>query len=246
MKPMRIPKSFLLRITIAAPLLFVAYAAVLCIPQPVFAYSAHAGSLVLHSDRPFEESAAQQVLQLAQKKLERSPLYSAADPHNVYICNSRWRQALFFNKDFGVGGVAPYPITSNVFLRDASVGENRLISPSGKPVAGDRTLDYFVAHEVTHQLTGRALGPIRYFRLPQWVREGYADYVGKGASFNYDEARRAFLANAREMDWKRSGLYWRFHLLVAHLLDHQHWTVDRLLNNPPPQADVEAAVAREL
>src|SRR5262249_4832061 len=101
------------------------------------------------------------------------------------------------------------------------------------------------AHEITHQLTGRALGPVRYLRLPQWVREGYADYVGKGASFNYEEARRAFLANAPEMDWKRSGLYSRFHLLVAYVLDHQHWTVEQLLRNPPPQVEVEAAVARE-
>jgi hypothetical protein len=30
---------------------------------------------------------------------------------------------------------------------------------------------------------GHEVGPIHYFQLPQWVREGYADYVGKGNSF---------------------------------------------------------------
>jgi hypothetical protein len=234
-----------LRILIAVPLLFAAYAAVLCVPQPVFAFSVRTGNLELRSDRPFTDASGARVLLLARSKLEHSPLYSASQTDRVFVCNARWRQVLFFNKDYGAGGVAPYPVTANVFLRDANIEENRLISPGGKPVAGDRTLDYFIAHEITHQLTGRALGPVRYLRLPQWVREGYADYVGKGGSFNYGDARRAFLANAPEMDWKRSGLYSRFHLLVAYLLDHQSWTVEQLLRNPPPQAEVEAAVARE-
>jgi hypothetical protein len=68
---------------------------------------------------------------------------------------------LFFNKDYGVGGVAPYPVTANVFLGDARIEDNRLIGPSGAPVSGDRTLDYFIAHEITHQLTGQAIGAVR-------------------------------------------------------------------------------------
>jgi hypothetical protein len=47
------------------------------------------------------------------------------------------------------------------------------------------------------------------------------------------------------MDWRRSGLYWRFHLLVAYFLDHQRWSVPRLLEDPPLQAVVEAAVRAE-
>jgi hypothetical protein len=225
--------------------MFVAYSALLCIPQPLFSFSVRAGSLILHSDQPFSAVAATHVLELAEAKLASSPIYSSGQDHNVFICNSRWRQILFFNKDYGVGGVAPYPLTANVFLRDALIEDNRLISPRGIPVSGDRTLDYFIAHEVTHQLTGHAIGPVRYYRLPQWVREGYADYVGKGNSFDYDAAKRAFLAGAPEMDWQRSGLYWRFHLLVAYLLDRQGWSVPRLLQDPPLQEVVEAAVREE-
>jgi hypothetical protein len=160
----------------------------------------------------------------------------------VFICNSIWRQILLFNRDYGVGGVAQYPVTAQVFLRTAEVESNHLISSSRLVVKGDRTLDYYIAHEITHQLTGHALGPVRYFQLPQWVREGYADYVGKGDSFQYDQVERAFLAEAPEMDWNKSGLYSRFHLLVAYLLDRQHWSVQQLLRNPPSQATVEAAI----
>ncbi|HME10097.1 MAG TPA: hypothetical protein VKG25_23775 [Bryobacteraceae bacterium] len=238
-------KTAVLRIAGASAALFLSYSALLCVPQPLFSFSAQADNLTLHSDRQFSAVAAQQVLALAEAKLATSPLYSKDRGHHVFLCNARWRQMLFFNKDYGVGGVAPYPLSPHVFLRDAEVEDNRLISPRGTPVAGDRTLDYFIAHEITHQLTGEAIGPLRYYRLPQWVREGYADYVGKGNSFNYAEARRAFLAGAPEMDWKRSGLYCRFHLLVAYELDHRGWSVARLLKNPPPQETVEAEVVAE-
>jgi hypothetical protein len=227
---------------IAAVLLV--YAALLNFPELFFPFSVRADNLILRSDRQFSTEAAKHSLQLAERKLARSPLYDNGE-RRIFICNSAWRRVLFFNKDYGVGGVAPYPVTSNVFLREARIEENRLISPSGNPVKGDRTLDYFIAHEIAHQLTGRALGPLTYHRLPQWVREGYADYVGKGDAFDYDEARRAFLAGTREMDWSKSGLYLRFHLLVAYLLDHEHLTVDQLLRNPPSQEEVEAAVAKE-
>jgi hypothetical protein len=235
----------LLRIAALTILLFAVYALILCIPSPFFGHSVRAHSLVLHSDRRFSELDARHILELAETKLASSPLYSNQQDHHIYICNSRWRQMLFFNKDYGVGGVAPYPVSPHIFLRNASISDNRLISPHGKPVPGDRTLDYFIAHEITHQLTGRAIGPARYARLPQWVREGYADYVGKGTPFNYVEARNAFLAGAPEMDWKKSGLYWRYQLLVAYLLDHQHWSVMRLLQEPPAQDSVEAAIRNE-
>jgi hypothetical protein len=241
---MRTLRAAIGRIVLVGVLLAGGYAALLCVPQPIFRFSVHAANLTLYSDRPISEAAGRHVLELAGQKLARSSLYFAGERHNIFICNSGWRQKLMFNKNYAAGGVAQYPATWNVFLRAARIDDNRLLSPSGNPVAGDRTLDYFVAHEVTHQLTGRALGPIGFYRLPQWVREGYADYVGK-SSFDYQEARRAFLAGAPQMDWKRSGLYSRFHLRVAYLLDRQHWSVQRLLENPPSEAAVDAAIREE-
>jgi hypothetical protein len=235
----------LCKLLLSAAAIFAAYCGLLCVPSPFFPYSVRAESLVLHSDQPFSEAAGRHVLELARAKISRSPLYSARAEYHVFLCNAPWRQRLFFNKDYGAGGVAPYPVTSNVFLRDARVEADRLISPRGVPVTGNRTLDYFIAHEICHQMTGSSIGPVRYLRLPQWVREGYADYVGKGGSFDYADARRALLSGAPEMDYRRSGLYWRFHLLVAYLLDRHGWTVERLLAAPPPQSQVENEVRQE-
>jgi hypothetical protein len=236
-------RSRVARLGLAAVVLFVAYAALLCTPQPFFAYSVRAGNIIVYSDRPLPEGATRKVLRSSLERLAKCPLYAAHPSANVFICNSRWREALFFNKHYGVGGVSPYPFTTNVFLRAASFEENRLISPRGVAVAAPRTLDYYIAHELTHELTGCLVGPWRFYRMPQWIREGYADYVGKGDSFRYEEARQAFLSGVPEMDFQRSGLYWRFHLLVSYLLDHHDWSVERLLRGPwPEQSRLEAEI----
>lgn len=242
---MKITKKLLLKIGAA----FVAGIALiwvlLSLPQPFFHASVKAKNLSLYSDQPFTPESGQRVLELVEAKLAKSPLYAAEQQHLVFICNARWRQRLFFTYVYGAGGVNYYPFTTNVFLRDSIIEENCLIGPKGGRVPGDRTLDYFIAHEITHTLTGQAVGPIDYHRLPQWKREGYADYVGKGATFNYDEAKRAFLADDPKMDWAKSGLYWRFHLLVAHLLEKQHWSVQQMLEAPIEQATVEEMIRAE-
>jgi len=242
---MKITKKLLLKIGAA----FVAGIALtwvlLSLPQPFFHTSVKAKNLSLYSDQPFTPESGQRVLELVEAKLAKSPLYAAEQQHLVFICNARWRQRLFFTYVYGAGGVNYYPFTTNVFLRDSIIEENCLIGPKGGRVPGDRTLDYFIAHEITHTLTGQAVGPIDYHRLPQWKREGYADYVGKGATFNYDEAKRAFLADDPKMDWAKSGLYWRFHLLVAHLLEKQHWSAQQMLEAPIEQAAVEEMIRAE-
>ena len=242
---MKFSKKMLLKTGAAFVVVAALMWGLLSLPQPFFHTSVSAKNLTLYSDQPFASAAGQQVLQLVEAKLTTSPLYSAAQKHLVFICNARWRQRLFFTYQYGVGGVNYYPITTNVFLRDSIIEENCLIGPGGNRVAGDRTLDYFIAHEIAHSLTGQAVGGIAYHRLPQWKREGYADYLGKGAAFNYDEAKRAFSANDPKMDWAKSGLYWRFNLLVAHLLEKQHWNVQRVLEDPIEQAAVEAMIRAE-
>ena len=242
---MKFPKQFLPKIGAAFVAIIALLWLLLSVPQSFFQSSVSAKNLTLYSDQAFAPAAGQRVLELAEAKLAQSPLYSAEQKHLVFICNARWRQRIFFTYQYGVGGVNYYPLTTNVFLRDSIIAENCLIGPGGNRVPGERTLDYFIAHEITHSLTGQAVGGVAYHRLPQWKREGYADYVGKGAAFHYDEAKRAFLADDPKMDYAKSGLYWRFHLLVAHLLDKQHWSVQKMLTEPIEQTTVQEMIRAE-
>ncbi len=242
---MKFKKKLLLKIGAALVAVVALLLVLLNVPQPFFHTSVNAKNLTLYSDQSFTPAAGQQVLQLVEAKLTKSPLYSTEQKHLVFICNARWRQRLFFMYVYGVAGVNYYPFTTNVFLRDSIIEENCLIGPGGNRVPGERTLDYFIAHEITHSLTGQAVGGLDYQRLPQWKREGYADYVGKGAAFNYDEAKAAFLADDRKMDYAKSGLYWRFNLLVAHLLEKKHWSVQQMLTEQIEQTAIEAMIRAE-
>jgi hypothetical protein len=77
------------------------------------------------------------------------------------------------------------------------------------------------------------------FAMPQWIREGYADYVGLGGDVDVAALYLRYRAGDPAMDYNRSGQYTRFRLLVAYLIQREHWTVDRLLTSNLSQDDAE-------
>jgi hypothetical protein len=93
-------------------------------------------------------------------------------------------------------------------------------------------------------MTARRLGRRGYYQLETWQQEGYADYVGKDGAFDFRAVQRDFQAGAPALDPRRSGLYLRYHLLVAELLDHQGMTVEALLSHAIDAAPIEMALAR--
>lgn len=235
-------KLWTLRILGISLVLFVGYLGLLNFPNFLFPYRADYLNLNLYSDEPFEPGAGVEVLKKVYVKLSASPLFDPEKSHSAFVCQRRWRQILFFNRHYGVGGVSDWPLTGNVFLRNADISADRLISPHGQAVEDDRPFDYFVAHEITHCLTGKAVGPGRYFQLPKWKREGYADYIGKGKDFDFAAALQAFHRHAPEMDHEKSGLYLRYHLLVAYLLDEKGWSLEQFFESPMSQETIERAL----
>jgi hypothetical protein len=89
------------------------------------------------------------------------------------------------------------------------------------------------------------LGPIAYRGLPAWVREGYADYVARGETFDYEGTRTLFLAGDRSLDPHQSGLYLRYVLLVAHLIDREGWSPEQLLRSPPDRDALERRIRED-
>lgn len=214
-------------------------------PNSFFEWSVSHANLTLSSDEYFEPNAGRDVLARVRSKLEKNRLYDPEQSHAIFITNSEWRRRLFFSYVYGVGGVNYFPLTTNVYLSGAKVEENRLISPSGNIVDSSRTLDYFAAHEIAHTLVKQRIGIVKHEQLPEYVREGIPDLIGKGESFSYTEALQDFLNEAPEMDRARSGLYYRYHLLVSYLMNEKGWNELMLMQAPPAQFEVENDI-REL
>lgn len=209
-----------------------------CHPDVLFPYSIESGNLRLASDQPIPDTSGRDVLERAARKLAVSPLYDPAVRHTVYICNAPWRQWIFL-KGQPIAGLNYHPLTTNVFLRAARFYDNRLLSPRGWPIGGGRTLDYYVAHEITHSLVSAHLG--NAWGLPRWLNEGYADRIGMGPEFDYETALAAWRDRPPETAQMAEDCH-RYDVAVAWLLDVKGRTIQDLLARPPDFDEVNREV----
>ncbi len=228
-----------LAVLVVVPLV---YLAVLRHPEPLFAHSVSVDNLTLWSDEPFDAAAGRRVLTLAHDQLRASPINRPGDRARVFVCNRPWRERLFFLWQRG-GGINREPFTDAVFLRRADPSRDVVYGLSGRPAtSAGRSMHYFIAHEVAHSLIYRFLGYRRERALPAWLREGYADRVGRGDGLHVDRALASLRAGDESMSPRRSGLYLRYHLRVAYLLDRRGLTVAQLFATRLTGDDIDRAL----
>jgi hypothetical protein len=225
---------------LAILLLGAAYMLTMLYPQPFFKYRIQDGNTYLYSDRPFSGNA-ELILKTVNNRLSKSDIFNKNLINRVFISNDILRFKYFVFPNFNVAGINYGYLNRNVFLRPANISQNRLIAWTGKEVQGDRTLVYYITHEITHGQVFAYLGIINHWYLPRWVREGYADYIGKG-KINFEEAVLKFQEGDPTMDVEKSGLYLRYHLLVSYLLDVKGVSTDDLLHNKYDEKEVEKEI----
>jgi hypothetical protein len=223
-----------------------AYVAVLAFPQPLFANYVAYRNFEVWSDRPIDASI-ERVLDDASRRLRSSELYSSDQSYRIFICNSRWRLWLYSQTFTAqMGGQADTWLTRNVYIREADIASNSIRSPGQGPIldAAQRTLSYYIAHEITHVLESATFGRLMMLQYPQWLLEGYADYVGKGGDFDFDQNRQLLINDDPLLDYRRSGLYRRFHLEVALLLDKKALTIRTIFADPPSEDELLSELRR--
>ncbi len=209
----------------------------LLFPQPLFGHSLTHGNFQIWSDRPIDPAIAA-VLDDAGRRLRRSELYEEGEAFRIFICNEPWRLGLL-TRSTQVGGVAETVFTRNIYLRELDIPANRLVPPWGRLADAEvRTLSYFIAHEAVHVLQSRRFGRLNMARHPAWLTEGYADWVAKAGAFDFEENRRLLRAGDPRLDVGSSGLYRRYHLMVAELIERRGFTAERLFTDPPSEAEV--------
>ena len=218
----------------------VAYAVILVHPQPLFAYELQHAGIVVHATRPIPE-AMRGTLERVRARLNHSTIADQTRVSHVFMCQSRWLFAFFARTAYNAGGLTDVVIGQYVFLRESDMEHDRLIGASGRPTPPDRPLSYFVAHEIMHLEHGRLVGRLAYLRMPKWVDDGHADYVAR--DIDLARALQGFKAGAPELDPARSGLYLRYQLMVAYLIEKQHVDPRDLLEHPRDRAVIERELA---
>ena len=187
--------------------------------------------MTVYSDRVLEIEPLEHVIADAEFRLSKSPINRPADHYNVFIANTGWRRGLLFAPAGSVGGVVYFPFFGqNVFLSGADLDQNRLISPMGYIPAANRTLSYFIAHEITHLQQGATVGAFGFVMMPAWIREGYADRVGLSHPSDHDQLAASLKRDPIDVEhWNRFGYYSSFRYVVGQLIDGKGWDVSRLL-----------------
>ena len=208
-------------------------------PQPLFAYTAQRANIVLHARRPFPP-AAEPLLDDVIRHVAQSPLYNSARIHHVFLCDTPGLFGLLALWDYKVGGVTQTMLGGNVFIRPYDIEHGTVFGRSGEVKKGGRTLAYFIAHEVTHAMTADRIGRWQYHRLAAFQTEGYADYVAFARHLDLAAERESLARETPDMNPRQSGLYRRYELLVAYLLDRRGLTVADLLRTGMDPHQVEA------
>ena len=216
-----------------------AYLALAIHPQPLFAYTLQRGNVVLHAREPLPPEATP-ILDDALARVGRSPLYDAARTHHVFLCGTSAVYDFFTLWHHKSGGVTDTWLDGNVFIRPADVQRGRVIGRSGVEKGGERTLAYYIAHEITHAMSADRVGRWAFSRVAAFQKEGYADYVAFARPVDLPRGRADLEANTFDMDPARSGHYDRYRLLVGYLLQRRGFSVDELLSHRLDRAQVEA------
>ena len=111
-----------------------AYLVLLAYPQPLFAYEMEHAGITVYSTAPIPD-AMRTTLDRVRMRINRSPLIDGTERQQVFICHAPWVFALFARNHYRVAGVANAFVGQRVFLRESDMAGDRLIGPSGRPVA---------------------------------------------------------------------------------------------------------------
>lgn len=209
----------------------------LCFPEFAFSYKASLNNITVYSDKEIPDEI-NDILKNIQLRLEKSTINNKNIRHKVFICNDLNRFLFFTNTNYKVGGINYAYLNRNIFLRPAVIERNRLLMLDGREVPSDRTLTYYMTHEITHGLTVTYVGKYNYKKVPSWIKEGYADYIGKG-KIDFKQELEKYKNNDMEMDIRKSGLYLKYHLFVAYLLDIKKTSLNELFSGKDNYHQIE-------
>jgi len=223
---------------------FFGYLGILVYPNFLFANHHSFKNFEVYSDRriPIEIN---DVLDDVLIRIKKSELYNNSDRFSIYFCNASWMLSLLARNP-NVGGLVNQGLSKNVFIRESEIEKNKIVSPAkGKEIAlvKERPLSYFLAHEITHSLQTK-VEKFMHMITPEYIVEGYADYIAKGSSFDYNRYLKDFKSNDRTMD-PASGLYNKYHLMIAYLMDVKGLSFKEIIKQKRSLTEVENELKNE-
>ena len=225
--------KWLFLISVCAAIL---YFGILLFPQVLFAKKYSYRNFEVYSDKNIP-TEIEHVLDDVNKRISKSELYNKDDRFRIFIANDTWRLMLF-TRNTNVGGQCDFSLTRSAYIRESDIASNRIVPPkTWRFPLSDRPLSYFIAHELTHVMQSKSDRWLN-MKVPTHILEGYADYIGKSTEFDFDEYYSKWETNAAIMN-PENGLYNKYHLFVAYLMDKKGMSFKQLVETKPELTRME-------
>jgi hypothetical protein len=200
------------------------YLLLLSFPQPLFAYAVNYKDFTVYSRDPLDDHIYA-VLDRAHSRVAASRLYVGTVRPNVFLTGSTRVYAsltLYAGGNSFGKGFAALP-TRNVFINAHDSARDLVFRDA--PSNNMRSLSGVVAHETTHLLIRKRYGYWRNLTIPDWKKEGYAEYVAGGSTLSYESGVAMWKARPHDATGYQ---YFKYLMLVKYLLEHERITVDDL------------------
>ncbi len=221
-------------ILIPAFSLMLIYGSFLSYPSFLYSYEEKNENVTIYCDQEFPSNITA-ISDSVLERIKKSEFYDENSEYSVYISNKKINWLLVSNFHSHAGALHHMWFRGNSFVRPSVIEENR-ITTTGSALgdAEERDLIYFISHEITHEMMARSIGYFNFqFHTQAWIREGYADLIGK-KSFNYDSSFEQLINNEHRLS-EASGLYVRYHVLLLYLLNNEKHTLANIINENYPQ-----------
>ena len=185
-----------------------------------FPYAATVGHHRVYSERPIDSGVTAAVAK-ADSLARKSPLPSVVD-QAVFLTQGGWRWRWLTQS----GPDGPFGLSragvETVVMNRSDPARDEIFRESA--VGGRRSLSGAIAHEMTHGAIRRHFGILADMRYPQWLREGYCDFVAGGSTLTDTEAMTLSRTNPNHP----ALAYWRGSKRVEAELGQNGGSVDRL------------------
>jgi hypothetical protein len=176
----------------------------------------------------------EKVLNDAETKLRRSPLYDDTLKRRIFLTNGFPMYALLSNKAFRSFGNS-VPFIDNIIISKADVPADRVYV--NRDHHNSRSLSGVIAHEVTHLFIRLRYGTLEASMMPTWKNEGYCEYVAGDSTIPLEEGMRLWRENPNDDSGYR---YTKYHAMVKYLLEKENLSVDELFTRDLDENQVAA------
>ena len=185
-----------------------------------FPYSGQIGAHPVYSEAPITQEL-QRIVATADALAAKSPIAVRPADTPIFLTDGGWRWTWLTLTSRGAFAITR-PLTENIVVNRSDAASDMVVN--GAKTGGRRSLSGTIAHEMTHEAIRRHFGLLADFKYPEWLREGYCDFVAGGGSLSDEDARQLIAAGS-----KHPALdYWRGRKRVAAILQRNGGSVDAL------------------